>query len=183
MKRRVKYIGVLGVISVGFAVLGWRYYVERDVWHHMVHIARPYLYHFSVRMLEYMKEDNWTEFPQSEQELIDRNYLRKQQTPDGIEYYRRGRYFDANAPDNPEGWVLFSDIYGMFKISYGAKLDDITATDYKLYDKATGEQILLIRGPYPKQMEDDYVRVSYGWYSLLVEQAQSAGVSAEKTED
>ena len=88
---------------------------------------------------------NGGRFPRNEDELT--------------EYDNRWKYFTGD----------------LFEVSFGARTEDIRKTDGKLYDESTGEQILLISGPCPRQMREDYERTSRHWYDMMLQHGQKTG--------
>ena len=96
-------------------------------------------------------------FPPSEDDLVKEGCLRRRETPDGVEY-------DAGF----DGHWNAAPFWGRFTIRYGASIDGISQVDGKLYDKDTGEQILLIDGPYKKELEPTYESYSFELYKEMV---------------
>ena len=112
-------------------------------------------------------------FPANEDDLVKAGYLRKRDTPDGVEYD------EGFAGEN---WNA-SPFWGRFTIRYGASIDDISQVDGKLYDKDTGEQVFLLDGPYKKELESEYEYWSFCWYEQMVQAAKDVTKPDPNEED
>ena len=107
-------------------------------------------------------------FPDSEDSLIHQDLLKKSESAEGCKYFTRpataGGRLIADA-----GWLQLHR-FELFRLKYGMRADDIQQRNGKLYDKATGNEVLLIEGPYKKTMKfvpTNYQTVSSHWYGLM----------------
>lgn len=100
-------------------------------------------------------------FPSSEDDLVQRGYLRKENNDvNSIQYYIR-------CDPNTEGWhSLFP--YKLFKIRYGIDIQDLKIINGKVCDKITNEPILLIEGSYSFALKRTYESVTLMWYNQVL---------------
>jgi hypothetical protein len=107
-------------------------------------------------------------FPENEQELIQKKFLRKDKTPEGYVYFSRSAFFDPNYPEKENGWNKVDAVaFDMFKIAYGTRPDNMVCKEGKLYDRLSGKQILIIEGPHKGFLQKMYESISVYWFNLL----------------
>ena len=114
-------------------------------------------------------------FPESQKALVDGNLLKVEFLKKKPVYYIRSLSYDFNYPEKTEGWASCDLKLHLFQISYGADLDSISQIDEKLFIGQNQKPYLLINGPYPRLLKQNYEEISKKWY-------QSYIVSLEKTE-
>lgn len=107
-------------------------------------------------------------FPDSEDSLIHQELLKKTQSQQGCKYFMRPVTAEGRIITDA-GWVELHR-FELFRLKYGVRVGDIEQRGGKLYDKATGTEVLLINGSYRKTMKylpTNYETVSGRWYSLM----------------
>ncbi|MCF7957272.1 MAG: hypothetical protein K9M57_02355 [Phycisphaerae bacterium] len=100
-------------------------------------------------------------FPASESDLEKYSGLNKIVSDSEIEYF-----FLKDPNDTDSKHFLYG--FDSFKLRYGASLKNIKQVDRQLFDKFTLEKVVLIDGPYRKQLKDRYREISYAWYQSMV---------------
>ena len=107
-------------------------------------------------------------FPSSQEELEEKGYLQERKTHDGVEYSIRF------LPEDQDSWQDFP-AFAMFTVKYGVNLEDIEPRDGRLYDAASGAQVLLISdtiggldGPYKGFLQQTYEQISWNWYEQMI---------------
>jgi hypothetical protein len=109
-------------------------------------------------------------YPQNESALMKKLLIKKNKDENNSEYFMRSAFFNPDMPRDPNGWIRIWD-FDLFKISYGVNINNIKVMDGKLYDKITGNQILLIDGPCKKYLQSlQYEPISLGWYKLMLQE-------------
>ncbi|GEM_PF-2360169 len=109
-------------------------------------------------------EENDGAFPKSEQDLIDKNFLKKAITDGNLIYYLKHGSSDLGEKAYNECFH-----FGEMKISYGISIEQIELRKGMLYNKESGELFLLIDGPYTKDlMSQFYMRASVNLYESML---------------
>ncbi|MHC4259908.1 MAG: hypothetical protein ACYSTF_05805 [Planctomycetota bacterium] len=98
-------------------------------------------------------------FPESEADLQDKGYIKITETPDGRKYF---------VPIGQKKTYWFQFNFDSFEILYGASPENYRVIAGILYDKRTGQQVLLIDGPYKKDLHRYYESISLRWYELML---------------
>lgn len=112
----------------------------------------------------YIQENNG-KFPPSEDDLISQKYIKKGRVRTGYEYY-----LNLNPSEPGERYYKYF-WFKSLKIAYGTKIEEIELVDGKLYEKSTNKQILLIDGPYRKQLKKShYEPLSVKWYEQMLKE-------------
>jgi hypothetical protein len=118
-------------------------------------------------------QKNSGKFPLSEDDLIQQGFLKKIKVDDNYEYYLK-----LGSDDRPDKGYYKCPNFKLLEILYRVKVEDIDRVGHKLYDKSTGEQILLIDGPYRRNLKTtQYEPISVKWYKLMLQEEQQADVS------
>jgi hypothetical protein len=123
----------------------------------------------------YISENNG-QFPLSEQDLIDKGFLRIEKTSTETVYKVRIDYHQVRA-----GYRVvspnWSEVYfDKYKILYGASTDNIRLEGDMLYSVDTNQPVLLIAGPYKKYFKHSiitgdrtYEEFSVELYKMMLE--------------
>jgi len=122
-------------------------------------------------ILDYIRE-NEGKFPSNEADLEQKYILKKTIVDDTIKYYVRSNDYDAEHPEAGKTWKEIALTFDLFELRYWSKLEKIERIDDKLYDKFTGKQILLIKGPYPRLLKNTYELISLSWYELILQEKE-----------
>ena len=152
MKRIFKYIIILTlIIIIGILLRPVRYARIYD------DTSRNIYWMLSL----YIRENNG-QYPKSQDELIEKGYLRTQFIEGKVEY----QYLvDFEEP------YVWSKLYYFekFTIDYGVNLIDLEVKDEKLYDPKSKEHIVLIDGPKVLLLSnDDYDYLSVKLYDEAI---------------
>jgi len=109
------------------------------------------------------------EFPNSEEELIARGFIRKvvRDGEDMVEFYP----VDPDEPDGEKKEEAWREayIFEQFNIAYGIKYEDLEVKDGRLYDKVKEEEVLLFQGERHYILDSFYRRSSVSLYELMGE--------------
>jgi hypothetical protein len=105
-------------------------------------------------------------FPKSEYDLEQANLITRTRTPDGIKYQYR---FNVDQP-----WSTTDLRITRFNIAYGTDIESLKLSDGRLYNTETGQEVLLIDGPYKRALDNTYRTFSVGLYNRIVEERQKA---------
>lgn len=112
--------------------------------------------------------NNNERFPDSEDSLIHQDLLKKSESPQGWKYFMQPVRADGRIITDA-GWLQLHR-FELFRLKYAVRAHDIEQRNGKLYNKATGNEVLLIEGPYKKTMKflpTNYQTVSSHWYRLM----------------
>jgi len=121
-------------------------------------------------------------FPGSEQDLLGSGLLTVEPADGGDDKYCVAyemadtvfRY-EASKPSAEAGGMRCIDGFNEYKIRYGTKAEQIQAVGRRLTERATGEQVLLIEGPYNTPgLREAYERVSFELYEKMAKLRGSA---------
>jgi len=152
-----------------------------EVWGLKGYYEIPTLYWYEQKliylvnnMLAMYVQRNKGEFPESEDDLIDKHYPRKTETSEGKKYFLPTEY---NQGPN-DRWQDAGEYFSRIKILYGAKLQNIKMTDGRLFDKGTDEQVLLIDGPHGGPLY--YEEYSLELYEAMLHYQKDEPAGAEK---
>jgi len=121
-------------------------------------------------LVPYISANNGV-FPMSEDDLLNKKFLKKAKIHDGNEYYLKlgPSEFGEEAAYHKNVWFKF------LRINYGARVENIEVRGGKLYDKSTKKQVLLIDGPYKQHLQKRcYESVSLHLYELMLKEKQKA---------
>jgi hypothetical protein len=122
----------------------------------------------------YIREEG-VGFPASVRDLENKGYLRRTSTNDSTEYSIR---FAVDG--QKEHWQAFS-YFELFKIAYGAKVEDVALIEGQLRGKRSGKEMLLIDGPYKRFLKSTYRGISLKWYRLMVKENEGLHDSRDAT--
>lgn len=124
-------------------------------------------------------------FPVSQQELEDKKYLRKHSSDK--EFYEvfiipinedeKNIHLEHKYQRWQPVWM-----FDRFQLAYGIQLDDLKVENGIVKNIKTGEQILLIKGPYMFPLRGHYERLSLGLYNLMFRDATTDEVRHLKGE-
>jgi hypothetical protein len=116
-------------------------------------------------------QENKGVLPASQEELMKKGYLR-------VEANDRGKYYSVRCDlieivtrlptenkNNPEFWIKIS--FTNFFIRYGILKDDFVVRNNTLYDKTTGEKVLLFTGPWSSVLSGTYNTLSVALYNEI----------------
>ena len=162
-KRMITIVSIIIVLSVLTLVFVYRFGLILNTSGSLARTAED-TYH----IIASYTQKNSGKFPMSEDDLIRQGLLKKIKADDNYEYYLK-----LGSDDRPDKGYYKCPNFKLLKISYGVKLEDIDRVGLKLYDKSTGEQILLIDGPYRRNLKTtQYEPISLRWYELMVKEQQ-----------
>ena len=123
----------------------------------------------------YIQKNNGN-FPSSEDDLIQKKFIKKVKGDDEYEYFLK-----LGSDDRQDKGYYKHHNFKLFEISYGVNVEDINRVGPKLYVKSTGEQMLLIDGPYRRHLKKtQYEPISLKWYELMLEEKQKQQQKKEK---
>ncbi len=160
MNRKNKIIIVVGILFAIIICLFWVARVSQiksSIGSRVIDIDQ--LMHSFIRA-------NYGHFPTSEVDLEKQGFLKKIETPNGVEYFVRF------VPEQKDWYPYPHFRFDWFKISYGASVDNLEVINGKLYEKSTHKPILLIDGPHKIYMKSAYQFVSLRWYELMLQERQ-----------
>ena len=107
-------------------------------------------------------------FPESIEDLEKEKVLKVTSQDDKSLYLVRSSKFNPENPDEPSGWKKGRFKLDLFNISYGTKLENLEIDNDKLQDITSGQEILLINGPYgtkfPRHLKNTYQAISRSWF-------------------
>jgi len=129
--------------AIGFFILIMVLFVMHGTFVNQMYQGRAW----SIEQLisDFIRENG--RFPDSEQELVDKGYIR-------IEFENGvPTCYVRTACDQKNKWEKWPVYLERFEILYGVKIDDFIVKDKKLYKRGTNEQIFLLSGPYNRKME------------------------------
>ena len=116
---------------------------------------------------EYIKE-NAGQFPESQQDLISKRYLKVE--------YEKGipQYFNKITYNNQQmEWQEWPVHLEWFTVRYGVQKEDFFVKNEVLYEKNNGQEVFLLDGPYNRRFEPTlrrtYRMISLKWYELMAE--------------
>lgn len=152
----------IGLILL-FSIIGFSIFMTHA---HSVASMKAYAQIAEDLVLVHIRERG--EFPKKQVDLEASNVLRKTVTDGKPAYYIRSVAFNPLKPEDPSGWQKIPSELDLFRIAYNIKLENLTLIDNELQDKNTGQQYLLIDGPYgskfPKYLKNTYEKISKKWF-------------------
>ena len=156
LRKRISL--VLLLLIIGFSVFMF--------YGHSVSSIGAHAFRVKTLLKTYIIETG--DFPEDQSDLEASNVLRIKINDGKPVYYIRSSKFDPSNPDEPSGWKEGGFKFDLFSIAYGTNLDNLEMKDYTLQDKMTGQETLLINGPYgtkfPRHLKKTYQDISRSWF-------------------
>ena len=163
MKKKIsKFRKVIGICLLSIIAA----FIILMVYAHSISSYEAHAYAVQYLIKSYIDEIG--KFPGSRFDLEKDKFL-KIITQEGKPcYFVRSAKFDPTNPEEPSGWKKANFKLDPFSISYGANLDNLRMKDNVLQDKMTGQETLLINGPYgtkfPRHLKKTYQAISMLWF-------------------
>lgn len=134
--RKIDILIVLVLLAVVGLYVGW-----------MLWKAIPMGDNYNASVIKngllYFVEYNGGQFPASQQELFDTNYMEIQKSMIHLKFPDSYRYAEGNTKPTWQPCARFKS----FQIRYGVKLEELALVNGALIDQRTRDKVFLLNGP------------------------------------